>query len=81
MTEAFISFNYFRLAQLSHLRFAKDWLLFAKTPLFAKVSRAQPCDCMQRTGPIEIATDCYEHVAASRMRRCLDGSYGIRDGG
>jgi len=49
MTEAFVSFNYFRRCSFFDLRFAKGRLFLAKTPLFADSPAQQPRDCMQRT--------------------------------
>ena len=81
MTEAFVSFNYFRRRSLYHLRFAKRGHESRKLRYLPRLARAQPCDCMQRIRAVESRTDCYERITASRTRRRLDGSHGVRDGG
>ena len=86
MTAAFISFRLFSSGRsLYHLRFAKRLPRVAKTPLFAErrvvVVRAARATACSRFASSEIGADCYERITASRTRRRLDGSHGVRDGG
>ena len=53
----------------------------SRTPRYLPGHAPQPYGCMQRIRAVESRPDCYERITASRTRRRLDGSHGVRDRG